>query len=63
MLKKLWIRTKIEIIQSQEIQVHDLLKTENKFMESTLYNIMWSTLSMTCNRSVVFSGYSGFIHQ
>jgi hypothetical protein len=63
MLKKLWIRTKIEIIQGQEIQVHDLLKTENKFMDSTLYNIMWSTLSMTCNRSVVFSGYSGFIHQ
>ena len=26
----------------------------------TRYNIMWQSLSVTCNRSVVFSGYSGF---
>jgi len=28
-----------------------------------LYNIMWSNLSMTCSRSVFFSGYSCFLHQ
>ena len=27
------------------------------------YNIMWSSLSVTCGRSVVFSGYSGLLHQ
>jgi hypothetical protein len=29
----------------------------------TRYNIMWSRLSVTCDRSVVFSRYSGFLHQ
>ena len=29
----------------------------------TRYNIMWSSLSVTCGRSVVFSGYSGLLHQ
>jgi hypothetical protein len=29
----------------------------------TLYNIMWKGLSLTCGRSVVFSRYSGFLHQ
>jgi len=29
----------------------------------TRYNIMWSSLSVTCGRSVVFFGYSGFLHQ
>jgi hypothetical protein len=29
----------------------------------TRYNIMWSSLSVTCSRSVVFSGYSYFPHQ
>ena len=29
----------------------------------TWYNIMWSSLSMTCSKSVVFSGYSGFLYQ
>ena len=28
-----------------------------------IYNIMWSSLSVTCDRSVVFSGSSGFLHQ
>jgi hypothetical protein len=27
------------------------------------YNIMWSNFSVTCDRSVVFSGSSGFLHQ
>jgi hypothetical protein len=27
------------------------------------YNIMWQSLSVTWDRSVVFSGYSGFLHQ
>jgi hypothetical protein len=26
-------------------------------------NFMWSSLSVTCDRSVVFSRYSGFLHQ
>jgi hypothetical protein len=30
---------------------------------SEVYNIMWSSLSVTCDRSVVFSGYSGFLNQ
>jgi hypothetical protein len=29
----------------------------------TRYNIMWWSFSVTCDRSVVFSGYSGFLHQ
>ena len=29
----------------------------------TRYYIMWVSLSMTCHRSVVFSGYFGFLHQ
>ena len=29
----------------------------------TRCNIMWYSLSVTCNRSMVFSGYSGFLHQ
>ena len=29
----------------------------------TWYNIMWSSLSVTCGRSVVFFGYSDFLHQ
>ena len=29
----------------------------------TLYNSMWYSLSVTCDRSVAFSGYSGFLHQ
>ena len=29
----------------------------------TWYNIMWSSLSVTCDKSVVFSWYSGFLHQ
>ena len=29
----------------------------------TRYNIIWYSLSVTCGRSVIFSGYSGFLHQ
>jgi len=29
----------------------------------TRYNIMWQSLSVTCDRSVVISRYSGFLHQ
>ena len=29
----------------------------------TRYKIMWVSLSVTCDRSVAFSGYSGFLHQ
>jgi hypothetical protein len=29
----------------------------------TQYNIMWKSFSETCGRSVVFSGYSGILHQ
>jgi hypothetical protein len=29
----------------------------------TLYNIMWWSLSVTCGRSMVYYGYSGFLHQ
>jgi hypothetical protein len=31
--------------------------------EGKVYNIMWSSLSVIRGRSVVFSGYSGFLHQ
>ena len=29
----------------------------------TRYNIMWSSLSVNCDRSLSFSGYSSFLHQ
>jgi len=29
----------------------------------TRYNIKWYILSVTCGRSVVFSGYSSFLYQ
>jgi len=29
----------------------------------TWFNIMWYSLSVTCDRSVVFCGYSSFLHQ
>ena len=29
----------------------------------TRYNIIWYNLSVTCDRLVVFSGYSGYLHQ
>ena len=29
----------------------------------TRYNIIWSSFSVPCSRYVVFSGYSGFLHQ
>ena len=29
----------------------------------TRYTIMWYSLSVTCYRSVIFSGYPGFLHQ
>ena len=29
----------------------------------TQYNIIWSSLSVTCGRSMAFSRYSGFLHQ
>jgi len=31
--------------------------------QGDVYNIMWYSLSMTCDRSVVFSGSSGFLQQ
>jgi hypothetical protein len=31
--------------------------------QGEVYNIMWYRLSVTCDRSVIFSGSSGFIHQ
>ena len=30
--------------------------------QDEVYNLMWKSLSMTCDRSVVFSGSSGFLH-
>ena len=30
--------------------------------QGEVYNIMRKSLSVTCVRSVVFSGYSGFLH-
>ena len=31
--------------------------------QGEVYNIMWYSLSVTCDRSMVFSGSSGFLHQ
>ena len=30
--------------------------------QGEVYNIMWYRLSVTCGRTGVFSGYSGFLH-
>ena len=35
----------------------------NTMARCTWYNIVWWGLSVTCDRSVVFSGYYGFLHQ
>ena len=34
-----------------------------RYIVYTRYNIMWSSLSVNCGRSVVFSGYSCFLHK
>jgi hypothetical protein len=40
------------------------LWVRNPFMARfTRCNFLWKCLSVTCSRSVVFSGYSGFLHQ
>ena len=40
------------------------LWVRNTFMaRCTRSSIMWSSLSVTCDRSIVFSGYFGFLHQ
>jgi len=31
--------------------------------QGEVYNIMWESLSATCDKSIVFSGFSGFFHQ
>jgi len=31
--------------------------------QGEVYNIMCNSLSVTCDRSVVFSGYAVFLHQ
>jgi len=31
--------------------------------QGEVYNIMWYSLSVTCDRLVVFSGYSRVLHQ
>jgi len=31
--------------------------------QGEVYNIIWSSLSVTCDRPVVFSWSSGFLHQ
>ena len=31
--------------------------------QGEVYNIMWKSLSVTCDRSVVYSGFSDFLHQ
>ena len=31
--------------------------------QGEVYNIMWKSLSVTCDRTVVFSGSSGLLHQ
>jgi hypothetical protein len=31
--------------------------------QGEVYNIMWYSLSVTCDRTVVFAVYSGFLHQ
>jgi len=40
----------------------DVVSSNPTQARCTGYNIMWS-LSVTCGRSVVFSWYSGFLHQ
>ena len=40
-----------------------LTRVRNLFMARCTQYIMWWSLSVTCDRSVVFSEYSGFLHQ
>ena len=48
------------------INLIDLLSIIHHFLISytgTQYNIMWWSLSVTCDRAMVFSVYPGFLHQ
>ena len=40
-----------------------LFRYKEKYLSFFLIPIMWSSLSVTCGRSVVFSGSSGFLHR
>jgi hypothetical protein len=55
--------------QTRDLQLHlQSVPIATDVMSSNLdqgevCNIMWYNLSVTCDRSVVFSGSSGFLHQ
>jgi len=48
----------------QSVPITNNVVTSNPVhLGCTRYTIMWSSLSVSCSRSVVFSGYSGFLHE
>ena len=57
----------VVIVWELDLQLHmQLVHIPTKVVSSTgctRYIIMWYSLLMTCGRSVVFSGYSSFLHQ
>ena len=51
------------VIFCQSVPITTVVSSNPGQTRCTRCNIMWSSLSVTCGRSVVFSGYSGFLHQ
>ena len=51
------------VIFCQSVPITTVVSSNPGQTRCTRCNIMWSSLSVTCGRSVVFSGYSSFLHQ
>jgi len=56
----IWIYSYLHCMQSVHITT-DVVSSN--LDQGEIYNIMWSSLSVTCDRSMVFSGYSSFLDQ
>jgi hypothetical protein len=54
-----WIYTELPV---QSVHITTDVVSSN-LDQGEVYNIMWSSLSVTCDKSVVFSGSSCFVHQ
>jgi len=50
-------------VSGKWFEIFSLLCSNRAQARCTRYNIMWSSLSVTYGKSVVFSGYSGFLRQ
>jgi len=51
------------VIFNFDVMYQNLSVVSSNLDQGEVYNIMWSRLSVTCDRSVVFSGSYCFLHQ